>query len=566
MADCEGGGSRLSALTGRAAVPPLAVALITLAVFAPTLGNGFVWDDRFNLVDNPHYRGLGWSALRWMLSTNWSRHPGWGGQWIPLTWLTLGLDYLAGGMRPLGYHLTNVALHAASAAVLFLVAARLLARALPRAGPGPVRLGAAAAALFFALHPLRVESVAWATERRDVLSGLLFLLTILTYLRACERDGGGRRRWLAASVAWYALALSAKAVVMSLPLVLLVLDAYPLGRLRGRWRERVVEKLPHVALAAAVAAIALEAVRFDSSLSPSAQYPLPARAAIALYSVAFYLAKTAFPIGLSPLHELPARVSPLSPPFLASALAVAAITAGAWLLRRRWPAGLAAWAAYLVMVAPMSGIVHAGFHLAADRYTYLPGLALALLVGGGVAAAAGAAATGALRPAYARLAAAAAAAWIAGLGLLTLGQIPAWADDETLWRWALEADPACAICHGNLGAALARERAFAPAIAHLERALALRPDYLGYERNLGLAFLDTGRPGDAVTHFRRALTGIPADPDLRDYLGIALLQTDRPAEAAEQFELALRLDPGHADARANLSRLRGVRPRGAGAS
>src|SRR5439155_451114 len=163
---------------------PLLVALFTLAAFLPALQNQFVnWDDKDNFLDNPHYRGLGWTHLRWM----WTTHLG---HYIPLTWMTLGLDYLLWGMNPVGYHLTNLLLHAANAVVFFFVVRRLLTRALssPSERGHALALSAGFASLVFAIHPLRVESVAWATERRDVLSGLFYLLTILMYLRALERE------------------------------------------------------------------------------------------------------------------------------------------------------------------------------------------------------------------------------------------------------------------------------------------------------------------------------------------------------------------------------------------
>src|SRR3989440_3497630 len=167
---------------------PLLVVLFTLAAFLPTLQNQFVsWDDKDNFLDNPHYRGLGWTHLRWM----WTTHLG---HYIPLTWMTLGLDYLLWGMNPVGYHLTSLLLHAANAVVFFFVVRRLLTRALPSPAERghALAVSAGVAALVFAIHPLRVESVAWVTERRDVLSGLFYLVAILLYLRACERRGRER--------------------------------------------------------------------------------------------------------------------------------------------------------------------------------------------------------------------------------------------------------------------------------------------------------------------------------------------------------------------------------------
>jgi len=210
---------------------PIAIAAITVAVFAPALWYGFVlWDDDRNLLANPHYRGLGWAQLRWAFTSAVMGH------WIPVTWVTFGLDHALWGMDAFGYHLTNVLLHAANAVLCYLLALRLLGRALPAASPGAIALGGGAAALFFAVHPLRVESVAWITERRDVLSAFFCLLTVLAYLRMCEAEGRARRRWLVASLVAYTLGLLSKSLIMSLPFVLLVIDVYPLRRAAGTRR------------------------------------------------------------------------------------------------------------------------------------------------------------------------------------------------------------------------------------------------------------------------------------------------------------------------------------------
>src|SRR5438445_13285331 len=207
---------------------PLLIAFITFAAFLPALQNQFVsWDDDKNFLDNPHYRGLAWTQLRWM----WTTHMG---HYIPLTWMTLGLDYLLWGMNPVGYHLTSLVLHAANAVVFFFVVHRILTLALPSPAKRNHALAVSAgfAALLFAIHPLRVESVAWVTERRDVLSGLFYLSAILMYLRACERGARGRGRYWAA-VGLFAGALLSKSMVVNLPFVLLILDVYPLRRLGG---------------------------------------------------------------------------------------------------------------------------------------------------------------------------------------------------------------------------------------------------------------------------------------------------------------------------------------------
>src|SRR6266550_5705320 len=276
----------------------LLVAVFTLAAFLPTLHNQFVnWDDDVNFLDNPHYRGLGGAHLRWMWTTFHMAH------YIPLTWMTLGMDYLLWSMNPVGYHLTSLLLHVTSAVVFFFLVRRLLTLALPLAsGRGhALTVSAGFAALVFAIHPLRVESVAWATERRDVLSGLFYLLTILMYLRAYEFGARGRG-WYWLAVAVFVCALLSKSMVVNLPVVLLILDVYPLRRLGGAigwWSEparRVyVEKIPFVLLAAAASAIAVMAQSSVHAALSLAQLSVPGRLAISAYGVSFYLWKMVVP-------------------------------------------------------------------------------------------------------------------------------------------------------------------------------------------------------------------------------------------------------------------------------
>src|SRR5712692_3723317 len=337
---------------------PLAIASLTFTAFLPALQNQFVnWDDPRNFLENPHYRGLGWTHLRWM----WTTHLG---HYIPLTWMTLGLDYLLWGMNPLGYHLTNLLLHAANAVVFFFVVRRLLTRALPSPSERGYALAVSAgvAALVFAIHPLRVESVAWVTERRDVLSGLFYLVAILLYLRACERGARGRG-WYWLSVAAFVGALLSKSMVVNLPVVLLILDVYPLRRLGGAvgwWSEparRVyVEKIPLVLLGAAASAIALMAQVSIHAAASLTQLSVPSRLAVSAYGLSFYLWKMVVPVNLSPLYELPPTVNPWAPPFLLSYGLVLAITAIALALRRRVPGLPAAWFAYIVVLLPVLGI------------------------------------------------------------------------------------------------------------------------------------------------------------------------------------------------------------------
>src|SRR5438132_1663694 len=365
---------------------PLLVALFTLTAFLPTLQNQFVWDDDKNFLDNPRYRGLGWAHLRWMFTAFHQGH------YIPLTWVTFGMDHLLWGMKPVGYHLTNLLLHAANAVLFFSLVRRILTLALPSAAERDHALAVSAgfAALVFAIHPLRVESVAWVTERRDVLSGLFYLLTILEYLRACEPEKRGHW-WYWLSVVTFVCALLSKSMAASLPVVLLILDVYPLRRLGGAigwWSEparRVyVEKIPFVLLAAAASAIAFMAQFSAQTAASLAQLSVLGRLAVSAYGLSFYLGKLVVPVNLSPLYELPPTVHPGALPFILSYGLVLAITALVLVLRRRVPGLLATWLAYIVVLLPVLGIFQIGLQIAADRYTYLAGLGWAILAGAGL--------------------------------------------------------------------------------------------------------------------------------------------------------------------------------------
>lgn len=547
---------RFSAVCRGPKALPIALALATFAIYSPALWNGFVdWDDTENFINNPHFRGLGWEQLRWMFTTSMFM-----GHWIPVTWFTLGLDYVLWGLHPFGYHLVNLLFHAANAGVAYVVACRLLSAAMRGVEEIPLRLGAGVAALFFALHPLRAESVAWVTERRDVVSGLFFLLAILAYLKAVEGERARARRWLAASVGFYLLALASKAIVMTLPLILILLDLYPLRRITGRWRDWLApdarrlwrEKIPYLIPAVIVAAIALYANRVATSPTGVDKLPASSHVTVALWSVWFYVWKTFVPSGLSPTYEMPARVSLLAPQFLAAVVAVGLLTGGFWLLRRRCPGGLAVWVGYLVILLPVSGLFHNLGQLAADRHSYLACLGWSLLVGAAVSAVAQGAASRQLARGLASLALGAVAVWLVGLAVLTWNQVQIWRDAETLWQSALDVDPDCAWCHNNLGVVLGNRGLFPQAIEHFDRAVSLKPNFLIGHQNLGFLLLQTGHPADAGPHFERALSRDPENVDARANLADALLGQGRPADALRHLELAVRWNKTHVHALTSL--------------
>ncbi len=572
-----------------------------VATFWPGVTGEFLnWDDRDNVVNNAGVHGLGRAQLAWMWSGVILGH------YIPLTWMSFGLNYALGGLNPWGYHVLNLLLHGSNAALFYLVARRLLAAA--RASDGQpdqaaLALGAAFAAVLFAVHPLRVESVVWITERKDVLCGLFFLGAVLAYLKAVE----GRaldRRWQAVSLAAFAASLLAKAAAMPLPALLLLLDAYPLGRARALgWRRILLEKIPWAILGTAGALLALAAVYSGTSVTDYQRYGPGARLAMTVYTFVFYPARWFWPMQLLPLYELPAEVRLLAPRFLLPAVAFLVVSAALVALRRAWPAGLAAWTASIAMLLPISGAVHSGHQLAHDRYSYLSGLGLALLAGGGLSRLLDAQARGRLSRVIARSVTAGAVLVVVALAAGAWDQSKVWQDSETLWRWSTEMDPSCAICWNNLGTALTDQKRHPEAEVAYRRALELRPNratvannvatalygqgkyaqaeemlqvalrldprLTGALTNMGALKAQDGHYTEALRYFRKAYAGDPKFRDLAGNYALALVyeadaqrKAGHQSEASALYQEALAVQPANAQAREGLEALSAGRPAG----
>ena len=513
---------------GPAARRTLALAAIVAAVvaaFSPAFSAGFLyWDDDKNFLENAMWRGLSPEHLRWMATTFR------GGPYQPLSWLSLAVDHALFGMDPRGYHAVNVALHAGTAVAFFFLARRFLAQ----------EAAALAAALFFAVHPLRVESVAWITERRDVLSGLFYVLSILAYVHVEPEDRGRRRTvLLALSLVSFLLGLLAKASGMTLPLVLLLLDRWPLRR---GGRITLLEKVPFAALALLFAVLAWHGqASLPHELRGIGEHGFGARLAQAGYAAVFYPAKTLVPARLSPIYELPLPFDATEIRFVAAAMIAAAATAAAGLARRTLPAAWTAWAAFLAILAPVSGLVQAGPQLVADRYSYLSCMPFALL------------AAAALFASFPRAAPALALAAVAALGALTWRQTRLWRDTETLFAYALEIDERSPIAHDVVGRMLAMRGEPEEAARHYRRSIEIAPDRPIPHNNLGLLRLQQGRIDEAILEFQAALRAEDDYARARTNLGAALLKHGEPAEAERVLREAVRRDPRDAGARTNLA-------------
>jgi len=481
-----------------------------------------------------------------------------GGHYQPLSWVSYAIDYRLWGLDPFGYHLTNLLLHAANAVLFWLLAMELLRNTEPPAARGPdggVRFAAAVGALFFALHPLRVESVAWASERRDVLSGLFFLLTMLFYVRAV-REPARRRSRLAVAMLCFALSLLSKAWAITLPAVLLVLDAYPLRRLgAGRPAWPVLrEKIPFALLAAGAATLALLAQQVEA-MRPLHQHGVGARVAQAAYGLCFYVWKTIVPVDLSPLYLLEMPLDPTEPRYLLAMALVVAAAGALFAVRRRAPWLVAAAACYVIIVSPVLGFVQSGQQKVADRYTYLACMPFAVLVAAGVRRAALA-----WPPGVRRAGATVAAGVLLALGVLTAAQTRRWHDSLTLWTHALALDPASYIARTNRGVVRQLRGDLDGAVEDYDAALAANPGHAEAYKNRGTVRAARGEWDAAILDYDFALRLKPAYADAYVSRGAARESKGDVAGALADYAQACALDAGHARAfygRANMRATRG---------
>ena len=532
----------------RRGLVPLAVAGLIAAVFLPTLSGSFLnWDDNVNFLDNPAYRGLGREHIRWAFTSVSFGH------YIPLTRLTWSVNWALGGMDPQGYHLVNVLLHAANGVLLYFVARRLLAAAVTDGGQGGRRgldlcAAAAVAALVFGVHPLRVEPVAWITGRPDLLCAFFVLLTTRVYLQAVETEGPARRGLVWVAAITFAAALLSKGAALPFVGALLLLDVYPLRRLRrsGGW-ALVREKVPLLLVTLAGTGGVIYAVRHGAVLTQISEHGGLARLTAAAYSFLMALFRAIWPVSLSPLYEMPARISPLEPRFAVALGGVVLVTAVLIGLRGWWPAGLAAWMFSVLMLAPTSAIVRQGADLAPDRYSYLSGMGFAVLVGGAALGVIGLVRRGTVTRSMGWSAALAGFIAIAGLGISSWSYSQVWRESETLWRWALEVDPDCSVCHGKLGESVlggpAGQTRAAEAEGLLRRAIALRPDLPDAYYNLGTALVLQGRYADAESPLRSYMDRAPWSASGSERLGLVYLLQGRYEPAVPLLRAAFVLRP-----------------------
>jgi tetratricopeptide (TPR) repeat protein len=542
---------------------PLAV--LAVVPFLPVLDNGFVnLDDYSNFLDNPHFRGLGSAQIAWAWTTYWL------GVYQPLAWMLFEAQYAACGLDPQGYHLTSLLLHAVTAVALYILTLALIRRARPDLlaanAPGVV-LGSALAVALFAVHPLRVEVVAWASCQPYLPCTALAVLAASVYVVSADSSWGRRAAGLAGTWVLFALAMLFKAPAIALPAVLLVLDYYPLRRLgggTGRWfgpnaRRIWAEKLPFFALSLVFAVIAVQAKRSTDSLLALEQRGLPARIGQACYALWFYLWKTVWPAGLCAYYPMPERFDWRASICLACGTLVAAASVTVFLLRRRHPGLLTAWLAYLVLLAPSSGLVSIGSVIAADRYSYLTTISGVPLLAAAIARLTG---PGRGRALITVGVAAAGLGLIAGLAGSSWSLSRTWRDTVVLASHALIHGGRHPDIYLGLGWGLEQRGDLAGAEATYRATLRLEPRHVTAMIRLGMVRLRQGRLAGATALLHEAVRLQPDLPEAHNSLGKALAAQDRLDEAMIQFTEALRLRPGFAEARSNLAVARALSQQG----
>lgn len=571
---------------------------IVLALYSPVLSHGFVnYDDDVYIVANPRLAdGLTAANIRWAFTTPYHSN------WHPLTWLSWFADVELFGVSPAAFHRTDMLLHTANAillyALLFIATQGLtpqkptpsISNQAPIDAPTintqstagsvpfvPAVVSAALAALLFAVHPLRVESVAWASERKDVLSAFFALAATLAYVHYAKRIDA-RRYALAALL--FVFALLAKPMVVTLPVLWLVLDYWPLGRLQhtATRRRAVLEKLPLLTVSAAIALVTVTVQGESGAVRNGDQIAWIDRLAHVPTAYATYLEQTVWPVGLSVFYPHPGGAWAWTP-MLAFTGMLVLITACCIALRRRWPWLLTGWCWFIIALLPVIGLIQTGAQSHADRYTYLPHVGLAIIVAAAVAALFSAIRSPARIVCTAIILAAAIA-----LAAVTVRMIAVWETSHRLFAQALAVTENNHVAHNNFGVAI---RANQPLLARqqFKAALAIEPDYYDARMNLGTSYfragdfdaamqeylaalaLDGTRPAaltnlgltlvrlnrldEAIEAFKQALNRAPADALTRMFLADALFMQENWVHAAAQYDIALQLNPNLNRARHN---------------
>ncbi len=531
----------------REALICLALAVSILAVYWQVTRHDFiVYDDNVYITDNPHVQsGFTSKSIGWALTTTWS------GNWHPLTWFSHILDYRLFGLNPRGHHLTSLFLHIANSILLFLTL---------RWATSVIWPSALAAALF-AIHPLHVESVAWVAERKDVLSTFFWLLTMLAYIRYAKRP---KRTTYMLVVLLFALGLTAKPMLVTLPFVLLLLDYWPLNRfqLRGNYgsvhdgragpspenlspMRLIVEKLPMFMLSGIASAIAFWAQAKAGAMSGLEIVPFKWRIANALVAYVTYMGKLIWPQDLAVFYPHPKDNLPIWQAVLAG-LFLLTLSIAIARLAARYRYAIVGWLWYLGTLVPVIGLVQVGEQAMADRYAYVPLIGLYIIIAWGLAD------FGKESRRIRTLLTVSITSFLVILALCTWQQAKLWRNSIDLFEHTLRVTTNNYVAHYTLGNALALQGYLAGAITHYEEALRIKPNYAEAHNNLGNALAMQGNLTEAVRHYKESIQIISSQGKTHRNLGVVLDRQGKHEEAIRHYKEALRINPRDSQSHNNI--------------
>lgn len=525
-------------------------ALITFAVYIPALKNDFVnWDDQEYVYENHNIQSIDFKFLKWVISAEVAA------LWHPLTLLSFASDYLIWGLIPFGYHLTNNILHAANTSLVFILVVRLMdkgtqSKKIDILQAKKILITRLITALLFGLHPLHVESVAWISGRKDVLYAFFFLLTLIIYLKYTSATTRRKKTiYYTLCFMLFILALMSKPMAVSLPIVLLIFDLYPLNRLSAKKeaKEAIIEKIPFIILGIAISFMTMMAQR--SALIPLEMYPLEMRISNAVQAYGLYLVKMILPFNLAPIYPV-AKIGFLTTEFIICSFGLIIFTLFSIFVFKRNKLFLSVWLYYIFTLIPVIGLVKVGGHAMADRYTYLPSLGPFLFVGLWIATLI----VTSSKKLHQMLIVLVLVLIMSFLAKRTYQQISVWQDSITLWSHQIKLFPRTARAYSNRGDAYYSAGNYNSALLDLNKVIEIYPRH-EYYNSRGIIHKKLGRYQEALLDYTKAIE-INKQFDLSyNNRGNVYQVLGNYSAALNDYTAAIKINPKYAEAYYNRGNL-----------